>query len=51
MPGEIKHTIKSATGFSYPADASNYLRRLYYNVSNVTSLSIKKLHQQSFSLR
>lgn len=50
-PGELKNVIKTAVAFSNPEDELDYLRRLYYSVTNEKPDDLKKLQFQKFTVR
>lgn len=50
-PGELKNIIRTAVAFSDPGDPMDYLRRLYYTVTNENPEDLKKLQEQKFTIR
>ncbi|WP_195421586.1 ATP-binding protein [Faecalicatena contorta] len=50
-PGELKNLIKTAVAFSDPDDGMDYLRRLYYTITNEKSDDLKVLQKQNFTVR
>lgn len=50
-PGDLKNIIRTAVAFSNPADEFDYLKRLYSAVSGESSVDLKKLQSQGFTLR
>lgn len=50
-PGELKNLIKTSVAFSDPNDGMDYFRRLYYSVCNEKPEDIKKLQEQTFTIR
>ncbi len=50
-PGELKNLIKTAVAFSDPEDGTDYLRRLYYMVTQVKPEDLNLLKAQDFTIR
>lgn len=50
-PGELKNLIRTAVAFSDPEDGNDYLRRMYYMVTNKNPEDLKELQLQKFTLR
>ena len=50
-PGELKNLIRTAVAFSDPEDGNDYLRRMYYMVTNKKPEDLKELQLQKFTLR
>ena len=50
-PGELKNIIRTAVAFSDPEDPMDYLRRLYYTVTDENAEDLKKLQEQKFTIR
>lgn len=50
-PGDLKNLIKTAIAFSDPEDEMDYLRRLYYMVTEEKPDDLGKLYEQKFSIR
>ena len=51
FPGDLKNLIRTAVAFSDPEDGTDYLRRLYYMVTQEKAEDLKKLQKQHFTLR
>ncbi len=51
FPGDLKNMIRTAVAFSNPDDEMDYLRRLYYSVTNEKPEDLKKLQSQKFTVR
>ena len=51
MPGELTNVIKSAVAFSDLSDGYDYLRKLYYMVTNEKTNNLEKLKEQGFTVR
>jgi len=51
FPGELKNIIKTSVAFSDPHDGKDYFRRLYYAACNEKPTDVKKLQEQSFTVR
>lgn len=50
-PGELKNLIKVSLAFSKNNEPFDYLKRLYKTVTNTTSIDLKLLKIQNFTLR
>lgn len=50
-PGDLKNIIRTAVGFSNTDDGDDYLRRLYYIVTEEKPDDIFALQEQGFSIR
>ncbi len=50
-PGDLKNIIKTAVAFSNPSDDYDYLRRLYFSMTDEKETDIKKLKEQGFTVR
>lgn len=50
-PGELSNMIRTCVAFSNPEEETDYLRRLYYAVTEDHSPDILKLNSQGFTLR
>ena len=50
-PGELKNIIRTAVAFSNPDDDMDYLRRLYYSVTDEKPEDLKKMQSQRFTMR
>lgn len=50
-PGDLKNAIKSAIAFSNLDDGDDYFRRLYTFICNEEPLDLRKLKEQSFTVR
>ena len=50
-PGELKNMIRTSIAFSSANDEFDYLRRIYYSVSNETTVDIKALQKRGFTIR
>lgn len=50
-PGELKNLIKTAVAFSDPEYGKDYLRRLYYMITQKNPEDLKELQRQSFTIR
>jgi len=50
-PGELKNIIRTAIAFSSPHDEFDYLKRLYYAISDETELDLKVLQELGFTVR
>ena len=51
FPGDLKNLIRTAVAFSDPEDGTDYLRRLYYMVTQEKAEDLKKLQKEHFTLR
>ena len=51
LPGELTNVIKSAVAFSDLSDGYDYLRKLYYMVTNEKTNNLEKLKEQGFTVR
>ena len=51
MPGELTNVIKSAVALSDLSDGYDYLRKLYYIVTNEKTNNLEKLKEQGFTVR
>lgn len=51
FPGDLKNTIKSAVAFSDPENEYDYLKRLYKQFANSTTIDVDILKKQGFTIR
>lgn len=51
FPGELKNLIKTSIAFSNPNEEFDYLRRLYFTVTNNQKVDICDLQKQGFTVR
>ena len=50
-PGELENLIKTSVAFSNPSDELDYLRRIYFAVTQKSTIDIKELQNQKFTIR
>lgn len=50
-PGDLKNLLRTAVGFSNPADGMDYFRRIYYAVCGEQAEDLKTLQAQGFTVR
>ena len=50
-PGDLKNIIKTSLAFSRPGDGYDYLKRLYFSITETNAMQLKVLQEQGFTLR
>lgn len=50
-PGDLENLVKTSVAFSNPNDEFDYLRRLYFAVTEKSSFVIKDLQEQNLTIR
>lgn len=50
-PGDIKNLIKTSLAFSSQTDEYDYLKRLYYSITNRQPKNVLKLKEEGFTVR